>query len=324
MSTTTTNLSLFKYNDDDDNLNFDYRLALNNNWDILDSAVNSKQSTLISGSNIKTINGESILGTGNLLVGNSAITVDSLLNSSSENPVQNKVLYPSLSKFIPGGTSITVKTDGTGDFNNLTDAISYLSGKWSNGLVTIKLGVGTFNVGNITIDTDLSFNFGELKIEGSGISETIINNTNQNGEGLLIGGRVPIILKLFTYKKPATTIQTVGVGIRPGKRSMCKLENVSIQGCGIGLGANGCVQVELAQNCDFTNCTVGVDCNEGGVLRVNQTNFTFNNCSTAWRVRTGGQIHASIPNVTYTSITNKTSQTVGTATNEGWITGITV
>lgn len=37
MSTTTTNLGLFKYTTDDHNLKFDYRLALNQNWDILDT-----------------------------------------------------------------------------------------------------------------------------------------------------------------------------------------------------------------------------------------------------------------------------------------------
>lgn len=45
-----------------------------------------------AGQNIKTINGESILGTGNLEVG-SQIDVDDALNPTSENPVQNRTLY---------------------------------------------------------------------------------------------------------------------------------------------------------------------------------------------------------------------------------------
>ena len=50
-----------------------------------------KQDLLVSGTNVKTINGNSILGSGNLDVG-ANITVDSALSSSSENPVQNKVV----------------------------------------------------------------------------------------------------------------------------------------------------------------------------------------------------------------------------------------
>ena len=53
------------------------------------SAINGKQDTLESGTNIKTINNQSILGEGNLTV---VDTVDSAMSDSSENPVQNKVV----------------------------------------------------------------------------------------------------------------------------------------------------------------------------------------------------------------------------------------
>ena len=50
-----------------------------------------KQDLLVSGTNIKTVNNQSILGNGNLDVG-ANITVDSVLSATSENPVQNKVV----------------------------------------------------------------------------------------------------------------------------------------------------------------------------------------------------------------------------------------
>ena len=58
----------------------------------------TKQDTLVSGVNIKTINGQSLLGNGNIDVGGSGgtITVDSELSLSSENPVQNKVITSAL------------------------------------------------------------------------------------------------------------------------------------------------------------------------------------------------------------------------------------
>lgn len=53
----------------------------------------SKQDTLVSGTNIKTINGQTLIGEGNIEIqGGGTITVDSELSTTSENPVQNKVI----------------------------------------------------------------------------------------------------------------------------------------------------------------------------------------------------------------------------------------
>lgn len=55
--------------------------------------VSSKQDQLVSGTNIKTINGQTLLGEGNIEIqGGGTITVDSELSTTSENPVQNKVI----------------------------------------------------------------------------------------------------------------------------------------------------------------------------------------------------------------------------------------
>lgn len=57
----------------------------------------SKQDTLVSGTNIKTVNGQSLLGEGNIEIqGGGTITVDSALSTTSENPVQNKVITNAL------------------------------------------------------------------------------------------------------------------------------------------------------------------------------------------------------------------------------------
>lgn len=57
----------------------------------------SKQDTLVSGTNIKTINGQTLLGEGNIEIqGGGTITVDSELSTTSENPVQNKVITTAL------------------------------------------------------------------------------------------------------------------------------------------------------------------------------------------------------------------------------------
>lgn len=57
----------------------------------------SKQDTLVSGTNIKTVNGQSLLGNGNIdITSGGTITVDSALSTTSENPVQNKVITNAL------------------------------------------------------------------------------------------------------------------------------------------------------------------------------------------------------------------------------------
>ena len=61
------------------------------------SEVNSKQDTLVSGTNIKTINGNSLLGSGNIEIqGGSTIAVDDSLSTTSTNPVQNKIITEAL------------------------------------------------------------------------------------------------------------------------------------------------------------------------------------------------------------------------------------
>jgi len=73
--------------------------ALNNyaTTSAMNTALAGKQDTLVSGTNIKTINNQSLLGSGNITIeGGSQITVDTELSSTSENPVQNKVIYAAI------------------------------------------------------------------------------------------------------------------------------------------------------------------------------------------------------------------------------------
>ena len=60
------------------------------------SSLNSKQDKLVSGVSIKTINDQSLLGSGNISIESTSITVDSALSTTSENPVQNKVITNTL------------------------------------------------------------------------------------------------------------------------------------------------------------------------------------------------------------------------------------
>lgn len=63
-------------------------------------ATESKQEKLVSGSNLKTINGQSLLGSGDVAIPqNESVTVDSSLSSTSTNPVQNKVIHAKFAEY---------------------------------------------------------------------------------------------------------------------------------------------------------------------------------------------------------------------------------
>lgn len=64
---------------------------------VITEALGTKQDTLQSGENIKTINGQSLLGEGDIQIqGGGVVVVDSELSTTSENPVQNKVVTNAL------------------------------------------------------------------------------------------------------------------------------------------------------------------------------------------------------------------------------------
>ena len=62
------------------------------NKSYVDTQINKKQDTLTSGTNIKTVNGQSLLGRGNIEISAPSITVDTTMSDTSTNPVQNKVI----------------------------------------------------------------------------------------------------------------------------------------------------------------------------------------------------------------------------------------
>ena len=74
------------------------------------------QEKLVSGTNLKTINNQSLLGAGNINIsGGGSITVDDALDTTSENPVQNKVITNAMN-----GKSNTGHTHTLSNISDLT------------------------------------------------------------------------------------------------------------------------------------------------------------------------------------------------------------
>lgn len=65
---------------------------LNGQLNVREITDSSKQDRLTSGTNIKTINNQSLLGSGNIEISAPSITIDASMSDTSTNPVQNKVI----------------------------------------------------------------------------------------------------------------------------------------------------------------------------------------------------------------------------------------
>ena len=66
----------------------------------VETAVADKQNTLVSGTNIKTVNGNDLLGSGNIEIGGSG-TIDNEMSNSSTNAVQNNVITQNILSVTP-------------------------------------------------------------------------------------------------------------------------------------------------------------------------------------------------------------------------------
>lgn len=77
---------------------------------VITAALNGKQASLVSGTTIKTINGNSILGEGNIEI--TGGTVDTTMSDTSENAVQNKVIKTYVDGLVGDINSVLTRING--------------------------------------------------------------------------------------------------------------------------------------------------------------------------------------------------------------------
>ena len=171
--------------------------------------LNSKQDTLVSGTNIKTINGDSILGEGDITVSGGG-TVDDTLSTTSENPVQNKVLTDILqgnsvklgksASTAAGGVSI-----GANANSKSNNSVVIGSGSTSSGVSGVAIGYKASDSGGVAIGKS-SKNLGGGIVIGQNsqaYSSSVIlgdNITDATGHQIIIG-----------YGNPTGNIITLGM-----------------------------------------------------------------------------------------------------------------
>lgn len=215
--------------------------------------------------------------------------------------------------FIPGGTVIHVKLDGSGDFTNLNDAINFLLGKWTNGSITIKLGSGTFTVNStISINTS-SFNIPYLTI--SGIAGSSIIKAENN------------VTTLFSLNILGTTVclkDFKGIGTDSTKGSLaeimngfCIINNITCESFWAGIYADWSGVVRIA-NLTATNCDSGILSNTGSKVSVNGT-LNFTNVGSGLHTENAGIIQAFGLTTNYSNVTYPTNPVSNTPASRGLI-----
>lgn len=228
------------------------------------------------------------------------------------------------SNFIPANTVYHIKADGSGDFATLKDAIDSLNGKLSNDAVTIELGAGTFEISSsITIDGS-KFHIPQLKIKGAGATSTIISSTiSDNSYIFLLTNKLNCRFEDIKILKETGTSSTDYRGMLIDDCSFFA-KNLNIKGINNAIYPRMNSEVIISGTLNFEDCKFCLTCASSRLTSDWQTTTNFTNVATAFAVNSGGEIHGYGLTCNYTDVTTKTSQTVGTATNNGWITGITV
>lgn len=84
----------------------------------VDTALNGKQATLVSGTNIKTVNGNDLLGSGDIVIGATG-TIDDTVTQNSPNPVKSSGIYSALS-----GKANASHSHSISDITNLQSALN--------------------------------------------------------------------------------------------------------------------------------------------------------------------------------------------------------
>ena len=88
----------------------------------------------MSGENIKTVNGQSLLGEGNITIeggGGGSITVDDAFNPESTNPVQNKVITAVLNEAMTALGAMTQQLTPAVTAADNGKVLAVVEGQWT-------------------------------------------------------------------------------------------------------------------------------------------------------------------------------------------------
>lgn len=161
--------------------------------------INGKQATLVSATNIKTVNGSSILGSGDLTVSGSGSADSSSVVSSASYTIEKvgSTYYarPGYKSSLPLISNSDAYTVIQGAINNLTPA-----GAAGTGGGRIFIRKGTYSLSDELVITGWESGgqpYSQLTIEGEGVATFISQNTSAKN-GLVIKNAASVALRNFS------------------------------------------------------------------------------------------------------------------------------
>lgn len=174
----------------------------------IDDLLLTKQASLVSGINIKTINGLSILGSGDIVVvggdGEGGLIVDGELSLTSTNPVQNKTIKE---KFDLVDEQIN---DNLHFIENLTTTVNDKQDLLVSGtnIKTINgnslLGSGDIVIGGSGESVDLSDYYTKTEADETFALKTVVNDIDERLSDLEIAGGDADLLNYYTKDQTNT------------------------------------------------------------------------------------------------------------------------
>ena len=142
----------------------------------------SKQDQLVSGDNIKTINGISILGDGNLIIGENGVTATdvrvndiSITSDGMANLSVDGVYDAVTNKIVTENSLLTLKNEISNDIPTLIDYVTYNIESFTNPITSITKDVGVVTIAKTE---------NPIKIKVS--DDVVVININNN-PGIYVG-----------------------------------------------------------------------------------------------------------------------------------------
>lgn len=224
--------------------------------------------------------------------------------------------------YIPENTTYTVKTDGTGDFSKLSEAVNFLNNKWSPYVVTISIGAGTFvEDGKVEIIDTLHSGIPNIVIEGAGVDSTILQNTSTQNALIFRNLRTSnIVVKNLTIENTNATPPTI-VLYAAGSRVL-RVSNVKLKNAQYGIFA-GVANSEIAieGNLTIEDCSVdGMEIQNNSALTGSASaTIAFKNMPLGIHIYRQSKVIFFATTLTFASVTNKASQAINTQTADGYI-----
>lgn len=217
--------------------------------------------------------------------------------------------------YIPNGTVYTVKADGTGDFVKISDALTFLVGKISDGGVKIEVSAGTFNDERIYVGS--TTNIKKITVEGAGVENTTVNLGAGDYKILSTDGGFLSVNKI-------NFVQTNGTkqyrGACAGKNGYLEIANCAFTNFNdFTVGVIQGAQCFLSGTLTFTDCTKAICCEAGSIYTSYGVNLNMKNLDTGIFVDGGGFIKLVHPNITVDNVANTYSKTKNQLTSAGII-----